>query len=404
MSGRVGRPVFGIVLLLSLVGLACPRPSPEPPAQAPLDQVWFGDAARDPDAMSRARDLEHLIRDGMARWAVPGVSVAVADDSDLIWAAAFGSKEAPGGDPLAIDTPLQAASVSKPVASAVVLSLVAEGHLDLDAPVSRWLDPWPLVDPPSEAVTLRRLLSHTAGLGQHGFPGYGPAGPLPTLAQILAGEAPANTDPVRLEAAPGERFAYSGGGYVVVEAVVASVTGRPFAEVARDRVLIPAGMVDSAFGGDGAGAARGHRADGVRIPDGMRRHPELAAAGLWTTAADLVRFAVYLQASLGAAAGDRPAAEGLLSPALARQMMTAVADEAADPDRRPGLGVFLAGEGAGGRFFHGGANRGYRAVWIGTLGTGQAAAVLTNGENGEHLAWEILDAIARAYGWPQPQR
>src|SRR3712207_3935960 len=88
-----------------------------------------------------------------------------------------------------------------------------------------------------QKVTLRRLLSHTAGLTVHGFPGYNSASAAPTVPQILDGVKPANTPPVRVDVTPGSMFRYSGGGYTVAQLLMTDVTGLPFSEFMRHAVL-----------------------------------------------------------------------------------------------------------------------------------------------------------------------
>ena len=170
------------------------------------------------------------------------------------------------GDPGA---PFQAGSVSKPVAAYLALRLVDSGALELDQEVNERLVSWQLPD--GGGVTLRALLTHTAGLGVPFFPGYDGEGDLPTLVQVL--------DPVRVETPPGE-FRYSGGGYVLVQLLLEDITGTSFADLARELVFEPLGMTGSTF---------------EQTVGPWHRYPEQAAAGLWTTASDLARFVTVLQ-------------------------------------------------------------------------------------------------------------
>ena len=176
------------------------------------------------------------------------------------------------------DERFQAGSVSKAVAALTALRLVAVGAVELDADVNDRLTSWRLPD--GKGVTLRRLLGHTAGLGVPFFPGYAESEPLPTLVQVLDGLPPANTVPVRVESPPGSAFAYSGGGYALVQLLVEDVTGVPFADAAAELVLEPLGMEVSSF---------------CQRRGAWHRYPEEAAAGLWTTPSDLARFLVAVQ-------------------------------------------------------------------------------------------------------------
>jgi CubicO group peptidase (beta-lactamase class C family) len=181
------------------------------------------------------------------------------------------------GDP---DEQFQAGSISKPVAAYLTLRLAEAGVLGLDDPVDERLVSWRL--PAAAGVTIRHLLTHTAGLGTSFFPGYGPNEPAPTLVQVLDGAPPAVTEPVRVGTPLGE-FRYSGGGYALLQLLLEDVSGRPFAVLARELVFEPLGMSRSTF------EQRG----------GTRRYPEQAAAGLWMTTADLTRFVAALQRDAG---------------------------------------------------------------------------------------------------------
>jgi CubicO group peptidase (beta-lactamase class C family) len=129
----------------------------------------------------------------MAYHGVPGMSMAVVDDGKLVWARAYGLRDRETRAPVTPDTLFQAASVSKPVTALGALLLAQQGKVDLDADARQGLKPWTTV----EAITLRQLLSHTAGLTISGFAGYLRGATLPTVAQILDGLTPANHGPVR---------------------------------------------------------------------------------------------------------------------------------------------------------------------------------------------------------------
>jgi CubicO group peptidase (beta-lactamase class C family) len=150
------------------------------------------------------------LQDRMAANHVPGVSIAVVHNGAIEWAQGFGAVQL-GASPVTAETLFQAGSISKPVAAMAALHLVEQGNLSLDSDVNEALTSWkipPSAAAPGAVVTLRELLSHTAGLTVHGFPGYSAGAPIPTLVQILNGEKPANTDPIRLEAAPGSHWKY----------------------------------------------------------------------------------------------------------------------------------------------------------------------------------------------------
>ena len=178
----------------------------------------------------RADDLDTFIKAQMSQRQVNGLSLAIVQDG-RIEARAYGVTSR-GGTPVTEATLFQAGSISKPVAAMGALRLVEQGTLSLDEDVNTRLKSWKVPEneyTATEKVTLRRLVSHTAGLTVHGFPGYDIKVPMPTTVQVLDGAG--NTAPVRVNVVPGSIWRYSGGGYTVMQLLVSDVTGKPFAQV-----------------------------------------------------------------------------------------------------------------------------------------------------------------------------
>ena len=210
---------------------------------------------------------------------------------------------------------------------------------------------------------------------------------------MLFRSSPANSAAVRLDLLPGAKWRYAGGGYCVVQQLVLDVTGETFSEFMRSRVLGPAGMDASTYeqplpAALAPLAATGHRADGTRVPGDAHIYPELAAAGLWTTAGDLARFALAVQHAL-------EGHNGLLTPETAKQILqTPVAGS------DYGLGFGVKGSGVKLQLSHGGSNIGFRCMLVVYPFAGRGAVIMTNADNGSVFAEEILRAIAHEYDWP----
>jgi CubicO group peptidase (beta-lactamase class C family) len=330
----------------------------------------------------------------MAELKTPGVSVAVINGGAIEWARGYGVAETGGSTPVTPQTLFQAASLSKPVAALAALRLVEQGKLSLDQDVNERLTSWKVPEndfTKTEKVTLRRLLSHSAGLTVSGFPGY-PAGfPAPALVQVLDGQKPANTAAIRADVVPGTIWRYSGGGYTVMQQLLMDVTGRPFPPLLADLVLRPIGMTDSTYEqpipeARRAGAASGHLSTGGLLPSRYHTYPEMAAAGLWTTPTDLARFLIEIQQAL-------QGRSKVLTAAMARQMVTVQRGSY-------GLGLAIEGAGPSATFGHGGSNAGFKCAMTASLEGGRGAVVMTNGDQGGRLASEILRAIAAEYDWP----
>ena len=329
----------------------------------------------------------------MEHYKVPGISVAVINDGKVEWARGYGVERVGSADSVTASTRFQAASISKPVAATAALRLVEEGKLKLDANVNDQLKSWRVPDnkfTEKQPVTLGEILSHTAGLTVHGFPGYAAGAKVPSAVGVLDGKG--NTDPVRVDTVPGTVWRYSGGGYTVAQVLMQDVTGEPFATVMKRLVLDPLGMEQSTYVqplpeqlADSAAVA--YRSNGNAVEGQWHTYPEQAAAGLWTTPSDLGRFALGIRAAYLGEVG------ALLKQATARQMLT---------ERKGGYGLGVAVEGSGDslRFSHGGANEGYRAFFVLYPATGDGIAVMTNSDAGAALYMEVVRAVAHVYGWP----
>jgi CubicO group peptidase (beta-lactamase class C family) len=350
-------------------------------------------------AIKGAGPIQFGLADRMRHYRVPGVSIAVADGGRLAWTRGFGVKRVGTTDPVTPATMFQAASISKVVTATATLRRVEEGKLSLDQDVNTYLKSWHLSDNEftrTEKVTLRRILSHSAGLTGHTVGGYGPTDPLPSLPEILDGKKPAKTAAVRVDAIPGSISRYSGAGVTIEQLVLTDSTGRDFPELVKELVFDPIGMRHSTFEPSlpaalEALASSAH--DSAGRPRASWRFSEVAAAGLWSTPTDLLAWAIEIA---GAREGKSPA---VLSEALARQMLTV--------QKGPfGLGPVLEGSGRAFRFGHQGWNEGFHSEIVYFPETNQGAVVMVNADGGRPLVREILYAIAAEYAWqefaPQP--
>jgi CubicO group peptidase (beta-lactamase class C family) len=333
----------------------------------------------------------------MAHHKVPGVSVAVLENFQVVWAKGYGVADE-ARTPITPRTRFLAASISKPISALGALKLVEQGRLSLDAPINGVLKTWKLPESPAAGgvpVTLRMLLSHSAGTTVHGFMGYAQGQPLPTLTQILNGAPPANSAPVRVDLKPETRFRYSGGGTTIAQLAMMDATGEAFPALMDRLVLQPLGMADSSFvqpEGDVPALPTGYRPDGKPLPGRYHRYPEMAAAGLWTTPSDLLKAAQEVIAA-------RQGRGKVLSAESARTMLTPRFTSSPGNRNYIGVGFFLSYRGRHGYFTHGGADEGFRCLLFVNPETGQGAAVMTNSDNGSDLATELLHALAIEYHW-----
>ena len=350
-----------------------------------VDDIEHGlDIVRPGAATASRLDL----RDALAALSIPSVSVALIDGGKLAWTHAWGAASE--------QTLYQAASLSKLVTAVAALRLVDLGRLNLDRNVNEDLVGWRVPDnalTAGQSVTLRGLLSMTAGIGVPGYVGYQPGLPLPTLQQILDGAPPAHSQPVRVDNIPGTRFGYSGGGYEIVQALIESKLFGSFDRAMHEIVFSRAGMSSSIFAQPLplaliGRAARGHYADGRELAGGWRIVPELAAGGLWSTPTDLAKLLIEIVRAYRGEPGQ------IISHAAAVDMLTR-------QNNGPyGLGGAIAGSGQSLVLMKRGQNVGYQGYMLIFPITGQGIVVLSDSDNGTALATAIIRRAATVYRWP----
>lgn len=338
------------------------------------------------------------LEDRMKFYKVPGLSVAVIENFRVAWARGYGVKDFDTKEPVTTETLFQAGSISKSVNAMVVMKKVEEGNISLDENINDKLVTWKLPDNEFTAkkkVTLRNLLSHTAGTTVHGFPGYAVNEKLPTLPDVLDGKG--NTAPVRVDLEPGTRFRYSGGGTTISQLAIMDIEKKPYPDIARETVLAPLGMNNSTYSQPLPGdwrpkAATGYRGNGNEVAGKIHIYPEMAAAGLWTTPTDLAKFGIEMQLSIAGKSNK------VLKKETAQLMTTSFMEDV-------GLGFFIEKHANALYFGHGGADEGFRAELLVNRAKGYGVAVMVNSDNGQILR-EVIRAVAQEYGWeeflPQP--
>ncbi len=326
---------------------------------------------------------------------IPGVSIAIIEKVEIVKAKGYGFTEKDGTTPVTAETLFQAGSISKPVAALGALKWIEDGQLALDSDVNRSLKQWQVPEnkfTKEDKVTLRRILSHSAGLNVHGFPGYPTFSLLPTTIKILDGLEPANTSAIRVDTMPGSAWRYSGGGYTVMQQMMTEVAGKPFAEVMQDTVLTPLKMTASTYEQPLpkdriSSAASGYDSAGKAVKGKWHIYPEMAAAGLWSTPSDVARFTISIQ---NAATGK---SNPIITPSMTREMLTA-------QKGNMGLGLFLEGAGKSRRFSHSGRNEGFDAYMVACIESGQGLVIMINKNDDTGALMRIFKAVSKEYQWP----
>jgi CubicO group peptidase (beta-lactamase class C family) len=334
-------------------------------------------------------DKTLTLEEAMTALNIPSVSLALIDGDRIAFARAYGASSTP-------ETIYQAASLSKFVAAVGAMRLAEAKRLDLDADVNASLASWKVPQngfDKGHPVTLRGLLSMTAGIGVPGFLGYAIGDEVPNLTQIVYGVPPANSAPITVIAEPGSVYRYSGGSYEVAEALMVDTMGTSFPDLMKEVVLEPAGMSRSSFATALSAdlereAMHGHLADGSEIPGGYHLFPEHAAAGLWSTPTDLANLLILIGRAW------RGESQLFLAPQTVREMLT--------PQNGAPYGLGAAIGKADGVLvvMKRGQNAGFQSYLILLPAEGKGMVVMTNGDNGSILAEALIRRAAQLFDWP----
>lgn len=351
---------------------ACESPRPVAQGSAAAAAPAAAVALRSPDTAALRRDIPRLLRTS----GVPGLSMAVVDQGQVVWTGAFGTINDSARTPLDTGTIFEAASLSKPVFAYLVLRLADRGELDLDRPLYEML-PYPRLadDERYKRITARIVLSHGTGL-----PNWG-------------GER------LTLRFEPGTAYGYSGEGFVFLQKVLERVTGRPLDELARREVFEPLGMTRSSFVWQARFAGNAAYAKDwlwhVAPANRYTAAEANAAASLLTTAGDYARFVAALLTGQG------------LSPAMWRTFLTPV--RATGPGIAIALGIRVEDGPAGRTFYHSGNNgRRFTCYMTGDLARRRGLVYFTNAYNGtslvEALATPVLGSDPPVRHWAEYDR
>ena len=328
----------------------------------------------------------------MKETAIQGLSIAVIRNYKIEWAKGYGWADLEEKRKVTTDTRFQAASISKSINSMGVLKLVEMGKLDPEADINNYLTGWKFpydTVSKNKKISAYNLLSHTAGLDIHGFPGYKKTDTLPTLQQILDGKRPANTKAVRSLFEPGTKFKYSGGGTTISQLILSNVTNSNYADWMQKNVLQPLGMTNSSYQQPPTvtgNLATGYYGNEKPVTGKYHVYPEQAAAGLWTTPTDLAKYIIECQLAL------EGRSKKVLSPEMMKKRLTPYIDSNA------ALGVFIERRNGQSYFNHNGGNEAFLCTSYGSMLGGNGVVIMINGENFAVIG-ELLNSVAIVYDW-----
>ncbi len=346
------------------------------------------------------KELEARTRERMARWRIPGVAVGELS-ADMRALAGFGVASLETGFPVRPDSLFQIGSISKVFTATLVMMLVEEGKLDLNTPVIASLPDLKLANPAArERVTLRMLLSHSAGFFGDFFEDFGQGDD--ALTRYVA-----RLDTLAQQTPPGESWAYNNAGFCLAATVVEHVTDHPFEQVMRERVFEPLGLARSFYFAHEAityPVAVGHtqKTPGGDEHEVARRYPlpraVNAAGGIISTVDDLLTFAAFHMDGGVTRDGQRLLSEGTTRAMWEPRIKAANWAEAYATgwETRMIDGVRLVA--------HGGSTNGFNARLTLIPERRYAIAILTNSGRGSAMYEEVIEArLAELFSLSQPK-
>ncbi|MEX2962303.1 serine hydrolase domain-containing protein [Microbulbifer sp. TYP-18] len=245
-----------------------------------------------------SKTYEQLLTDNE----LAGISVAVVDDYEVIFSFAGGKKDFTTKSDVDNNTSFNAASISKPVVATLAVMLAEQGELDLDAPVISYLKSWKMSESDldkGKAITLRHLLTHTAGTSHSGYGSKYLGDIIPTTAETLDTY---KNEKITISFEPGSNWKYSGGGFLISQIALEDITGKSIAKLAEAMLFTPLGMESTVFYQHGqskfpSNVAKAHNDKREVISTGIPICPE-AACGLWTNAMDMAKLSIEIQKAL----------------------------------------------------------------------------------------------------------
>ncbi|PQJ79999.1 hypothetical protein BTO18_12830 [Polaribacter porphyrae] len=331
------------------------------------------------------------INNRMQYYDVPGLAIAIIKKGEIIFSKGYGFAQLKDSVKVNNNTVFQAGSLSKSITAVTVMRLVEKGILDLDTNIDEYLKTWKF--PKSKyrnekPITLRNLLSHTAGVKNNNHFGFAENEKFPTINELLNGYK--NYKRISMDTIPGARYKYSNTGYAVLEKIIEDVTKKSFQQVVSEKVFIPFGMTNSSgvtrtFDKEDKQTSYAFNNEGKRYKEYWFNAANKASGGIWTSAEDLARFIIKFQKIL-------KGKNSFISSELANKMLVPV-------KAKYGLGFDIKLVKDSTIFYHTGKNRGFTNIMMGMQDTSNGIVVLTNADNGGYLFMEIVRGVSELNNW-----
>lgn len=321
---------------------------------------------------------KHELETLMKEKKIPGLSMAIIENAEIALHLELGVKNSQTKDPIDVNTLFEAASLSKPVFAYGILKLVENGQLNLDKPLAEYLPHSDIKnDERVNSITARMVLTHTTG-----FPNWRP-----------------KNEPLKIHFQPGERFSYSGEGFLYLQKVIEHVSGLSLEDYTNKNVFTPLGMNHSTFiwVSDNKKAS-GHNSDAYPIKN--RTEPPNAAFTLHTNALDYAKFVIAILKGIGLKFEtiNEMFQIQVKVPEGSTSSIEKHSDRLSDSISW-GLGWGLQRTRIGDSFWHWGDNQGVKCFIVGFKNRNSSIIMFTNSSNGLSAISEI---VQKYLGIPQP--
>ena len=344
---------------------------------------YHGDTKRENQSLETR--LDSKVPGLLNKYNVPGAAMAIISDGEIVYSKAWGVQRAGEGSQIDEQTLFEAASLTKPVFAYGVIKLVRDKKIDLDKPLSEYLqEPYIKEDERIHKITARMVLSHTSGL-----PNWRPEFLIKTDTGIAYSDSPG---PLKIQFDPGTWFRYSAEGYNYLQHVVEDITEQRLDLYMRDAVLDPLSMNDSIFIWDEAkksSVAMPHNEEGQVVDEWLWRfHKPMAAGTLFTTTADFAKF-------LSAMLSTEEFFDSKLNQNLSAQNLETMLQPQIEIGNQLAwsLGWGLEEHEKEWFFWQWGDNPGFKHFAVGSRSRRFAVVVFTNGQNGENVYRPIIEAV-----------
>lgn len=346
------------------------------------------------------------IIDRMKYYNVPGVSIAVIKDYKIDWAKGYGLADTLQKTPVTTETMFSAGSISKFLMAVTALKMIENGQIELEKPINNYLTTWKIAEnnfTKKTPITIRMLLSHSAGTSQSSYFGFTPTQPLPTIVEILNGAKISETRPVVVNSEPNIEFRYSGGGSMIAQMALMDVSKKSFSDLTQEFLFNELGMQNSTFEQPIPSKYTKQSAWAYSSASWFKGmpyvYPQQAAAGLYSTPTDLAKFFIDIQKSyIGKGK--------VLSQATAKKMLSPQQNVSDGSYKEQiGIGPFLIqrtdNKDPNGVYFEfTGVNAGFLAYGIASVTNGNGVIIMLNsGDDVNGLGKEIRRAVAKVYDW-----